>query len=180
MTLAAHLFDLAFEVTHPLTDPPSLDFDLLLTETATGSNTATTPTNLAVVCVRADQPRQEVMQPCRFDLQAAFVRARVLGEDLEDHLSAVEDPGLQLELEVPLLPGTQVLVAHDHVKTAFQPHRLQLFDLAHANEVPGIDLAAALHIRAHDLRAGCACELRQLRHLLLDQLSRTAWKQDAD
>jgi hypothetical protein len=43
-----------------------------------------------------------------------------------------------------------------------------------------VDLAAALHIRTHDLCAGRAGQLSQLSHLLLDQLRCGAWKQNAD
>ena len=60
------------------------------------------------------------MQVGRLHLQAAFMRARVLREDLEDHLGAVEDPHLQLALEVALLTGAQVLVAHHHVEGALE------------------------------------------------------------
>jgi hypothetical protein len=74
------------------------------------------------------------------------VRARVLGEDLEDDLGPVEHPGLQIELEVSLLARTEVLVAHDHVEPALELHGAQLLDLAHSDEVPGIDLASALHV----------------------------------
>src|ERR1700730_15096228 len=99
----------------------------------------------------------------------------MLGEDLENHLGAIEHPGLQVELEVPLLTGAEILVADDHVETAFELHLAQLFALAHADEMPGIDLAAALHIRSDDLGACGACQIGQLAHLLAYELLGGAW-----
>jgi hypothetical protein len=46
--------------------------------------------------------------------------------------------------------------------------------------MPRVDLAAALHIRTDHLGARGAGELGQLCHLLLDQLRRSARKQNAD
>src|SRR3989442_999363 len=68
VALSADLLDLPVEVPHPFPDPPALHFDLLLAESAACPHSPTPPTNLTVVGVGADQPRQEVMQPRRLDL----------------------------------------------------------------------------------------------------------------
>ncbi len=98
------------------------------------------------------------------------MRARVLGKDLEDHLRAVEDAGLQLELEVALLTRTQVVIADDEIEATFELELAQLLDLAHADEMRGVDSRAALHIRAHHFRPSGPREVRQLVHLLANQL----------
>src|SRR6185437_9758344 len=101
------------EVLHALADAPPLDLDLLLTETTAGPHPTSPAADLTVIGVGADEARHQVVQTRRLDLEAAFVRACVLGEDLEDDLGPVHHPGLQLQLEVALLAGRQVLVA-DH------------------------------------------------------------------
>src|SRR5207237_95975 len=75
--LGAYLFDFPVEITDPFPDAPALDLDLLLAESTPGPHSPSPPADLAVVRVRPDQARQQVMQPSRFDLEPAFVRARV-------------------------------------------------------------------------------------------------------
>ena len=58
------------------------------------------------------------MEPRGLDLETPLMRARVLGEDLEDDLGPVEDSGLECEFEVSLLPRAQVFVADDNVVLA--------------------------------------------------------------
>src|SRR5207237_1292439 len=103
VALGADLLDLPIEVAHPLPDAAALDLDLLLAETAASPHAPSPAAHLAVVRVGADQTRQQVMESSRLHLQPSFVSARVLGEDLEDDLGPVEDPSLDLQLEVALL-----------------------------------------------------------------------------
>jgi hypothetical protein len=125
VALVADLLDLTVEVTDALADAAPLDLDLLLTETTARPHPTSPTTNLAVVGVGTDQPRQEVMQACGLDLKPAFVRPRVLGKDLEDDLRPIQDSGLDLELEVSLLARAQVLVADDNVEATLELHVAQ-------------------------------------------------------
>jgi hypothetical protein len=75
-----------------------------------------------------------------FDLQAALVGSSMLGEDVEDQLGPVDNPGLELLLEVALLARAQVLVADQKVVGVRLPESLQLFDLALADEERRVDL----------------------------------------
>jgi len=59
----------------------------------------------------------------RPSLKPALVRARVLGEDLEDHFGPVEHPRLQLELQVSAAAAAEVVVADDQVERTFEPFR---------------------------------------------------------
>src|SRR5207247_824669 len=111
VALGSDQLDLAIEIADALADTAALDLDLLLAEAAARPHSPAPPTDLPVVGISADQPRQQVMQPRRFDLQATFVRARMLGEDLEDDLGAIEHAGLDRQLEVALLARAEVLVA---------------------------------------------------------------------
>src|SRR4029077_20220872 len=106
----------ALEVAHALADPTALDLDLLLTKAAAGPHPTSPATHLAVVRVRADEPRQQMVQARRLHLQPALVGPRVLGEDLEDHFRAVEHANLELELQVALLSRAQVVIADDQVE----------------------------------------------------------------
>jgi len=139
---------------------------LLLAGTAAGPDA----TALAVIVPGPDQPGQQVVQLRRLDLQPALVSARVLGEDLQDHLGPIKNSCLELALEVALLTRAEVLVADDHVEAAFQLHLTQLFDLAHADEVRRVDRAPRLNVSADDLRPRCARQVGELQHLVADQL----------
>ncbi len=139
VALRTHLLDLALEVAHTLAYAPALDLDLLLAETSPGPHPTSPASDLAVVRVRADESRQEVVQPGRLDLQPALVSPGVLGEDLEDHFCAVEHANLELELQVALLPRAQVVVADDKIECALELELAELIQLAHADEVGGVD-----------------------------------------
>ena len=159
VALGAHLLDLSVQVAHPLANPPLLDLDLLLAKAPARSHPSPPSAHLPVVGVRTDQPRQKVMQARRLDLQAPFMGAGVLSEDLQDHLGPVEHPRLQRQLEVSLLSRAQVLVAHDQVEGALLPHLAQRLDLAHPYEMSRVDIASSLHVGSDHLRTGCAGEI---------------------
>jgi hypothetical protein len=180
VALRPDLLDLSVEVSHPLADSPPLNLDLLLAKTPASPHPTSTPTNLSVICVCADESGQKVMEACGLDLQAAFMSARVLGEDLQDDLGAVEHPRLQLQLEVALLSRAQVLIADDKVELAFHLHGAQSFHLAHADEMGGIDLGATLEIRTDDFRSRCAREIGQLSHLFANKFGPGAGEQHPD
>ena len=180
VALRADLLDLPVEVAHPFPDAPALHFDLLLAKPTAGPHSPTTPADLAVVGIGADQPRQQVMQPRRFDLEPALVRARVLGKDLEDDLRAIENPGLDLELEVALLARAEVFIADHDVEFALQLQVAQRSDLAHAEEMRRVDLGSPLHVGAHDLGPRSPREVGKLGHLVAHPLWSGARQQDPD
>jgi hypothetical protein len=180
MTLRAHLFDFLLYIAHAPADATPLDLDLLLTKTTARSNSAAPPTDLTVIGIRADKSWQQVMQTRSLDLQAAFMRARMLRKDLEDDLGPVEDTRLHIQLEVALLARAQIFVADDDVERAFELHVAQLFYLAHTYEVRRVDLAAALHVRSHDLSACGPRQVSQLGHLVAHDFGTRAGEQHPD
>ena len=120
------------------------------------------------------------MESGGLDLEPSFMRPGVLSEDLEDHLGAVEDARLELQLEVALLPRAQIVVADNQVESAFHLQLAQLVDLAHADEVRGVDLGPPLHVGADDLDACGAREVGQLGHLLAHSFLSGARQEDAN
>src|SRR5262249_19595090 len=138
--LHADLRDLTIQVTHAFANPPALDFDLLLAEPASRPHSPTPPADLPVVRVGADQAGQQVVQPRRFDLEAALVSTGVLGEDLEDDLGAIEDTRLDRQLQVALLARAQVFVGDDEVIAPFELELAKRVHLAHTDQVRRVDL----------------------------------------
>ena len=74
------------------------------------------PLGAREVCPEARQARQLVLELGELHLEAAFVGARVLGEDVEDQPAAVEDLDAEQALEGLLLAGDSSSSATSIVK----------------------------------------------------------------
>jgi hypothetical protein len=120
------------------------------------------------------------MQLRRLHLEAALAGPRVEGEDVEDHLGAVDDLDAELLLEVALLARAEVLVADQGLEPELAPALAKLLDLAAADEERGLDLLTALDVRANDGGAVGAAELRELAHLLVELLGGSAGELNTD
>ena len=96
------------------------------------------------------------------EVQPPLVRARVLGEDVEDQPGAVEHLHAQRVLERLLLLGAELVVGDEHGESGLALGRLQLLCLALAEVPVGVDVAALLPLGAHHLGAGCVSEVGQL------------------
>src|SRR5574341_2245107 len=59
------------------------------------------------------EPRQQILELRQLHLQLALVTARPLGKDIEDQLTAVDDPNLEGIFQIALLPRRELLV-DDH------------------------------------------------------------------
>jgi len=81
-----------------------------------------------------------------FDLQASLMGARVLREDVENHLRSVEHPHLELAFEVSLLARAEVVVADNDVECALSAHLAKLVDLAHPNEMRRVHPTPSLDV----------------------------------
>ena len=103
------LFELRADVVDAMDEAPPVDFELGLTRSSGADATGL----LGERSARAAQSRQAVLQQRQFDLGLAFGRARVLGEDVEDHRGAVDRRATEQLLQVALLGGRQV-VFEDH------------------------------------------------------------------
>src|SRR4029077_15301926 len=109
--------------------------------------------------VGTDKARQQVMQSRRLNLQAAFVSARMLGEDLEDDVCSVEHANLERAFKVALLPRAQVFIADEHVERPLEHHLAQSLALSGADEMRRFDLSAPLQVGSNDFGAGGSREL---------------------
>ena len=92
---------------------------------------------------------------------------RVLGEDVEDQLRAVDDARLERVLERPLLGRVELVVDEQHVGAGVRVERLQLLELALADVRARVRLRAVLDELADGLDARGARELAELAELLL-------------
>jgi hypothetical protein len=98
----------------------------------------------------------------QLDLELAFPRARVAGEDIEDELGAVEHPAGERGFEVAQLGGAQVVVEEDEIG----PHRGgdagNLFYLAGADQRGRIGTGTTLQQLGGHTATGAGHELTEL------------------
>ena len=106
----------------------------------------------------AGQARQRVLELRQLDLQPRFARARAAREDVEDQLRAVHHLDAERLLEIAHLRRREVVVEDGHVGLALLGQRLQLFDLALADERARDWIGAApLHQMRRRARARPRC-----------------------
>ena len=99
--LLADLLDPLFHLLDPLADDPPVRLELALARAA-GPDAATGPRQ---VRPEAGEPRQLVLELRELHLEATLVRARVLGEDVQDQPAAIDDLDVEERLEGFLLGG---------------------------------------------------------------------------
>ena len=83
----AHVLDVLRDGVNACADPTAIGLELRFT----GTSRADAATQTRQRVAGADEPRQEILQLCEFDLQLAFARARAAREDVENQLGAVDD-----------------------------------------------------------------------------------------
>jgi len=99
------------------------------------------------------QSRQRVLRAGELDLDLGLMRLRVVDEDLQDQLGAVDDGGLGELLEGAHLRGREVVVDEDHAGLELVGEVAHLLGLALAEVEPGVDGVASLDHQPDDLRA---------------------------
>jgi len=148
-------------------DPPPRHAPVGLELRLAGAACADAPAETLEVLPHAAHPRQVVLELCELDLELSFGAHRVLGEDVEDQLRAVDDAGLELILEQTLLRGRQ-LVVDDQDLRARVPVRLpELVELPFADVRARVGLGAVLDEPGDGLDARRAAELLQLGELVV-------------
>ena len=115
----------------------------------------------------APHPRQLVLELRQLDLELALGAPRVLGEDVEDQLGAVDDPRLEGVLERPLLGRVELVVDDQHLGAGAPVLLLELLELALADVRAPVRLRAVLNELPAGLDPGRADELAELRQLVL-------------
>ena len=157
--MAGHVLEPGAQQHHSLPRQPAVGFELGLTRAA-GADPAAEPLEMLP---HAPHPLQVVLELGQLDLELALGGVGMLGEDVEDHRGAVDHPHLQPVLEMALLTGSELVVAHDHLGADAVGVLLQLVQLAAAQIGRGVGPGAALHHRADRLDPGGA---QQLAHLV--------------
>ena len=132
---------------------PAVALELRLT----GAARADAATEALEVLPHAAHPRQVVLELRELDLELALGADRVLGEDVEDQLRAVDDARRERVLERALLRRVELVVDDEHVGPALGVERLQLLELALADVRLLIGSAPLLdELRDRDRRARSA------------------------
>ena len=119
------------------------------------------------VLPHAAHAREVVLELRELDLELAFRTHRVLREDVEDQLRAVDDTRLQLVLEQPLLRRRQFVVDEQHLGMSVPVRLLQLVELSLADERPRIGMLTVLDDARHRLDPRGARELFELGELVV-------------
>ena len=133
------LGQLRLELLDPVPDQPAVFLELLLAR-APHADAALVPRQVGPHPL---EPGHRVFELRQLDLEMRLVRLRVGGEDVEDHLGAVDHLDLELLLEVARLGRAQVVVEDDDVGLLGLDDRLELLDLARADVGGDVDLRAA-------------------------------------
>ncbi len=99
----------------PPVDQPPVRFDLRF---ARATACADTTLDAFQVAPPAAEPIAEVLQLCQLDLQTRLVGAGPAGEDIENHLAAIDDDPAGLFFDIPALCGGEAVVEDDQVGSA--------------------------------------------------------------
>ena len=139
-------------------DSPAIGFQFCFARTPR----ADSATESRERCARSNQPRQQVLQLGKLNLQLAFTRPCTPGENVEDELRAIDDLAIERRLQVPQLCRTQLVVEDDDVGAEFVARRGERRDLATAEERRGIGLRPVLQNSQHDRCTSCCRESSEL------------------
>jgi hypothetical protein len=117
------------------------------------------------VLPQAAHAREVVLELRELDLELPLRATRVLGEDVQDQLGAIDDASLESVLEGALLRRAQLLVDEEHFRLRASVSLLELGELPLADERARIGARAMLDELAHWRDARGTCELTQLSEL---------------
>jgi hypothetical protein len=112
---------------------PAVGLELRLTRSArphAGAERAHAAAEALEVLPHAAHARQVVFELCQLDLKLSLRTLRVLGEDVEDQLCAIDYAGLQGVLERALLDGVELVVHEEHLGVGLVVETLQLLKLS--------------------------------------------------
>ena len=112
-------------------------------------------------------PREVVLELRQLDLELALGAARVLGEDVEDQLRAVDHARLEQVLEPPLLARDELVVDEQRLGVRIRECTLQLVELSLADVRGRIGTHPRLHERRDGIDARRPGQLADLGELLL-------------
>src|SRR5271166_4298823 len=79
------------------------------------------------------EPGQQVLQLRQLDLELTFAGAGVARKNVEDELRAVDNPYVEVALQVTLLRGRELVVEDDHIGRTRRHRAFQLLQLSASN-----------------------------------------------
>ncbi len=132
-------------------DEAAVGFDLRFARATAGADTAF---DAFQVAPPAAQPIAEILELCQLDLQTGLVGAGPVGEDIENHLAAIDDDPAGLFFDVPALRGGETVVEDDQVGSARIEQQFEFLELPFSQQCRRDQLRANLGHRAHDFDAG--------------------------
>ena len=145
------------------TREPAVGLELRLARTARSDSA---PEALEVLPHPA-HARQVVLELGQLDLQLSFRADRMLREDVEDQLSAIDDARLQRVLERALLCRLELAVHEQHLCAGATVVAFELLELALPDVRTALGSRTVLDELADRLDEGGVRELSQLRQLVL-------------
>ena len=119
------------------------------------------------VLPHSPHPGKVVLELSELDLELSLGGARMLGEDVEDELRAIDHPELERVLEPALLAGIQVVVDHERLGAGLLHLNLQLLELAPPHVGARVGPGAVLDELPGGLDAGRAHQLTRFGQLVL-------------
>ena len=169
--MAVDLFDLAFQQRDPVADHAPVKLELRLAGAAQAHHAAGRCAAAAGLALKvqplAAQARQQILVLRQLDLDAALVRARVRGEDIQDQAGAIEHLHLQRFFEVARLRRRQLIVEDHQVIFQLIAQCGDLFRFAGADEMLGEGPFEPLVHAADHIKVGSIGQQRQLLERIL-------------
>lgn len=157
-------FQPLLQLFHPLLQQAAVGFQLGFARAAQADRTAALTLQVGPA---AHQPGGHVPQLRQLDLQLAFMAARTLREDVQDQPGAVDHAPLQVALQIALLTGRQGVVDQHQIRAGGFGSRLDLFQLAAADQGRRARFVDARGERGRDRGARRLCKVGELlQHIL--------------
>ena len=152
------ILQLILDLADSVEDPAPVGLELSLARTA-GTDASAETAELGAL---AAQPRQPITMLRQLHLQHAFPAGGVLGEDVEDQRSAVDDVDVELLVEVALLSWRKLVVEDHDVDVQCGDIACDLRRFALADVHGGVWRISFDEHRVDRLRAGRVCEAFEL------------------
>ena len=182
-TLLTHFVDRLFNFRNPIANTATVGFEFLFarspnSDAACAAARATTSAATALAakarhrCALSSQARQHVIELREFDLKLPFAAARVLRENIENELRAIDDAALGDLFYVSLLRGREVAVENDEARFVRGRFGADFIEFAAADEGGGIGRVAHLMNRGGDLGARAAGQLDEFVERILPQFGK--------
>src|SRR6266849_4939152 len=142
----------------PVSHPAPIDFELRLAGTSSADSSR--EARKRIIALR--QPRQQVLELRKLDLELSRRALCPLGKDVEDELRPIEDFEAGVLGDVAALRRGEIPVEDQQFDHQLHRAQVQLLELSTTDEVSRIGIPAGLKDAIEHLHASGAGELTQL------------------